>query len=136
MAQKNKNQITLRIDDALLAQLEGEVGRFEFTTISEAARARLHSPDYVAPAQTVAAELRERKLVAEVTARELDNAKATGSVIAKDDVVDVWTKMCEPLRQAIQQVTNAVDGLTDEQRTQLEKWKEDTLTNLSGGGFE
>jgi Arc/MetJ-type ribon-helix-helix transcriptional regulator len=106
---------------------------FEYESDSEVVRALiLAGLDGPAPVKTAAAELKERKLLAEVEQRERENAKASAEVIAIDEVVAVVTKKCEPIRQAIQQVANAVDGLTDDQRGQLDKWREDTLTNLSG----
>jgi len=110
---------------------------FEYGGDSEAARFLIEKgignaqADGSFTAKTAAASLKERRLTAAVEAAERENAIGTDEVIYKTDVVEVLEKMCRPIRQAIQQVTNAADGLTVEQRVQLDKWKEDTLTNLS-----
>jgi hypothetical protein len=132
----NKDTISFRVSGPVFAALEKDVDEFNAKNIAEAARARLESTlDSPAP-RTAKSELSERKLIAEVTAREIENEKKLGALILRTDALLSLQRKCEPIRQAIMQVANAVDGLTDDQRAQLDKWREDTLTNLSGGEFD
>ena len=131
---RNDTVAAFRVRPDVFAWLKARAAKDFGSGINDTARTVIEDAfdaggDYVPSA---AEELKERKLQAEVEQRERENAKASGELIAIDEVVAVVTKKCEPIRQAIQQVINAVDGLTDDQRAQLDKWREDTLTNLSG----
>lgn len=133
MTQALKEQITVRLTPELHAALVRESFGDK---LSEVARRRLEQSfaDDPEPLEIKSAGqvLKEQKLAAEVAERERKNAIAAREVIAIGDVLTVVEAKLSPVRQAIQQAVNAVDGLTDEQRAQLEKWTQDTLTSLSG----
>ena len=86
----------------------------------------------VSPAdKTEEAELRDRKLRAEVEDRERKNAVALGELTSRAVFMAEVEKAFAQIRQRIQQIS--IDGMTDEQRDQLDKAKEDCMTDLSAG---
>lgn len=138
-----RSQITVEVEPDLLALVVKEAnGNFESNP--EAVRRILAAhfanradvtPGAVEPEDPNGqAALKRRKQLAEVQAIERKNDEATGELIPQAVALEEHIRAMTPVRQAVQQVTAAVDGLTDEQMAQLSKWTEDTLTNLSGGG--
>jgi hypothetical protein len=140
MATRTRSAVTFDIEPELLAQLSAEADS-NFESNPEAVRRiivayfanKVNAPAEVVEDPNGKAALQRRKQLAEVQAIERKNAEATGELIPQAVALEEHLRAMTPVRQAIQQVGGAVDGLTDEQRAQLAKWTEDTLTNLSGG---
>ena len=132
-----KESVTVRLTPELYEALKRESFG---DTLAEVARRRLEASFADSPEpleiRSAGAVLKDQKLAAEVAEKERKNAIAAGEVIAIADVLKVVEDKISPVRQAIQQAVNAIDGATDEQRAQLEKWAQDTLTNLSGFVFK
>ena len=77
------------------------------------------------------ADLRRRKLAAEVTARETENAVRLGELTKRDDFIAALYPKLMAARQAIMNLPSACDLLTDEQRRQLDGAIQNLLTDLS-----
>lgn len=91
------------------------------------------APDDAAPVPTdEQAELKRRKTVAEVEARELELAKIRGDVSSRADFIAELEPRLANARQEIMNLPSAVDGMTDEQRKQLDGAIQNLLTTLSG----
>lgn len=147
MAQINKNTVSaFRVDDLTWIQIVNRAK--DGKAVTEVMREiladyfrRFEPPELNFEGPTPAApleesdDLRQRRLAAQVEEAERKNREAAGELIRADAVKLAYDKHTAPMRQAIQQVVNSVDGLTEEQRAQLTKWSEDTLTNFSGGVF-
>ena len=138
MATKTRSAVTFDIEPELLEQLSAEADS-NFESNPEAVRriVAAHFTNKVdAPTEedpNGKAALQRRRLLADVQEKERKNAEATGELIPQAVAIEEHLRALTPVRQAIQQVASAVDGLSDEQSAQLRKWSEDTLTTLSGG---
>lgn len=136
-----KNRLPTAVNVPLSSELASKLVAFaeaNFETPTEIARQRLAASFEDGAATEPAddnpnsqAALKQRRLAADVEERERKNAEARGELVRVEAVKLAYEKMITPIRQAIQQVGGAVDGLTEEQAAQLTKWTEDTLTNLS-----
>lgn len=146
MAAKNNHTLAaLRVSDAVHDALLADVESFNASSVADAARNRLELSLQLEGvelhnARSGTSILREAKLKADVEERERKNAVAMGALISKEDVVAENEKIYSAMRQAIQQLPNAITGMSDEQRIECDKAIEDLLTTLSdptiGGQLE
>lgn len=125
----------IRITRALFDRIEAEVNdSFGSLKLSDVVRKRLTESYNREPGALPLTELESvrdegRKIDNEMKLMKLRQAR--GELVRADAVVLAYRRMITPIRQALLQVEYAATDLTDEQRAELVKWREDTLTNLS-----
>ena len=77
-----------------------------------------------------ASEHRERRFELDNALKEIELAKATCELVPQLVAIEEHMRAVAPVRQAIQQVEYAVSELTERQRDELIKWKEDMLNSF------
>jgi hypothetical protein len=133
MTRKDATIPAIRCERALVTRLQAKADAL-FCSLSDYIRDSLQEvaerDDEPLPPDGYKAE-RQRGVELDNERKAMENREARGELVRKDAVVLMYRKHIAPIRQAIYQFEHAVSDLSPEQKTEVKKWIEDTLTELS-----
>lgn len=131
---KNRQAVTVRIRREVWDRLEAESEELKFATPVEILHARLKTSfakDGQPIPESITSTERDKGLKLDNERKEIELAVQRGELTKREIFMAEVRKAFSQIRQRIHQIN--LDGMTDEQRDQLDKAKEDCMTDLSKG---